>query len=77
MKCSSSFFFISDQIKLRLMAFNGNFNITSKPGLVIFGIHRECVKSLIKRTSSATKRGLMPQMLPENLSTSILCVCEQ
>ena len=56
MKCSGSFL-ISDQIKLRLMAFNDNFNITSKPGQVIFGIHRECVKSLIKRTSSATKRG--------------------
>ena len=57
MKCSCRFL-ISDQIKLRLMAFNGYFNITSKPGQVIFGIHRECVKSLIKRTSSATKKGL-------------------
>ena len=56
MKCSGSFL-ISDQNKLRLMAFNGNFNITSKPGHVIFGIYRECVKSFIKRTSSATKRG--------------------
>ena len=43
--------------KLSLMAFNVNFNITSKPGQVIIGIHSECVKSLIKRTSSATKRG--------------------
>ena len=76
MKCSGSFL-ISDQIKLRLMAFNGNFNITSKPGQVILGIYRACVKSLVKRTSSATKRGWMPQILPEHLSTSILCVCEQ
>ena len=56
MKCSGSFL-ISDQIKLRFMAFNGNFNITSKHGQVILGIYRACVKSLVKRTSSATKRG--------------------
>ena len=56
MKCSGSLI-ISDQIKSRLMAFNGNFNITSKHGQVILGIYRACVKSLVKRTSSATKRG--------------------
>ena len=51
------FSFENSGILLFQMAFNGNFNITSKPGQVIFGIYRICVKSLIKLTSSPTKRG--------------------
>ena len=61
---SSHFLMKRSGILLFQMAYNGNFNITSKPGQVIFGIYRTCVKSLIKRTSSATKRGLIPQILP-------------
>ena len=56
MKCSDNFL-ISDQNILRMIAFYGNFNTSSRPGQVIFGIYRACVKSLIKRTSSATMRG--------------------
>ena len=54
---SSHFLMKSSGILLFQMAFNGNFNITCKPGQVIFCIYRTCLKYLSKRASSATKRG--------------------
>ena len=74
-KCSGSFL-ISDQNKLRLMAFYGNFNITSKPGQVIFGIYRACVNHSLN-VHRQLRRGARYRTFCLNIYLHPFYVCEQ